>query len=226
VVRRSLWRVALSLDRITRAAWLTAVAAVARARPQQELRWLTHVKPRVKVGRTTDRYGGSVARRVFHSFHFERDSHRVSQVKNMGVVEGQPLLSSNQWEDVKKGGDTAIQKWIDEQMSGKSCVVVLIGNQTAGRKWVNYEFTKAWGDRKGVVGVYIHNLKNLSGYQDTKGGNPFSGFTLCEGKKSLSNVVKAYDPPYSASTSVYDYIKNNLEDWVEEAIKIRNEFTC
>lgn len=163
---------------------------------------------------------------MFHSFHFERDSHRVSQVKNMGVVEGQPLLSSNQWEEVKKGGDSAIQSWIDEQMKGKSCVVVLIGNRTAGRKWVEYEFKKGWGDRKGLVGVYIHKLKNLSGLQDSKGANPFDGFTLCEGKKRLATVVKTYDPPYSTSTSVYDYIKNNLADWVEEAITTRETFSC
>jgi hypothetical protein len=167
-----------------------------------------------------------VARRVFYSFHFARDSHRVSQVKNMGVVEGQPILSSNDWEDVKKGGDDAIKKWIDDEMSGKSCLVVLIGKETAGRKWVNYEIKKAWDDKKGVVGVYIHNLKNLAEDQDTKGGDPFATFTMCEGKKRMSNTVKAYDPPYSTSTDVYNHIKNNLALWVEEAITIRNNFTC
>jgi hypothetical protein len=170
--------------------------------------------------------GVTVARQVFYCFHFARDSHRVSQIKNMGVVEGQPILSSNEWEDVKKGGDAAIKKWIDEEMKGKSCLVVLIGKETAGRKWVKYEIEKAWNDKKGVLGVYIHNLKNLAGLQDTKGGNPFTTFTMCEGKKQMSNIAKAYDPPYSASTSVYDHIKSNLPNWVEEAISIRNNFKC
>jgi len=167
-----------------------------------------------------------MARRVFHSFHYDRDSWRVQQVKQMGVLEGQPLLSSNEWEKIKRGGDASIKKWIEDQMSGKSCVVVLIGSKTAGRKWVEYEFKKAWGDKKGVVGVYIHNLKDKQGYQDAKGSSPFGGFTLCEGKKDFAKVVKAYEPPYSTSTSVYDYIKGNLEDWVEEAIGIRNDFQC
>lgn len=160
-----------------------------------------------------------MARKVFHSFHFKRDSQRVSQVRNMGVIEGQPVLSSNEWEDVKKGGDPAIKAWIDKQMSGKGCVVVLIGSQTAGRKWVKYEIEKGWNDKKGVVGVYIHNLKNLAGTQDSKGKNPFDDFTI--GTKKLSSVVKAYDPPYSSSKNVYDHIKNNLESWVDEAITIR-----
>jgi hypothetical protein len=123
-----------------------------------------------------------LARQVFYSFHFARDSQRVSQVKNMGVVGGQRILSSNDWEDVKKGGNDAIEQWIAEEMKGKSCLVVLIGKETAGRKWVKYEIEKAWNDKKGVVGVYIHNLKNLAGEQDTKGNNPFTTFTMCEGK--------------------------------------------
>ena len=162
-----------------------------------------------------------MARKVFHSFHFKRDSHRVSQVRNMGVIEGQPVLSSNEWEDVKKGGDSAIKAWIDTQMSGKGCVVVLISSQTAGRKWVKYEIEKGWNDKKGVVGVYIHNLKNLASAQDTKGRNPFEDLTIGTSSTKLSTIVKAYDPPYSLSTNVYDHIKNNLEDWVDEAITIR-----
>jgi hypothetical protein len=158
-----------------------------------------------------------MARKVFHSFHYQRDSWRVQQVKNMGVVEGQPLLSSNQWEEIKKGGDATIKKWVNEQMSKKSCVVVLIGSQTAGRKWVKYEIEKGWNDGKGVVGVYIHNLGDSAGNTDYKGRNPFADFTLKDGKK-LSDVVRAYDPP---STSAYKTIDDNLEGWVEEAIDIR-----
>ncbi|WP_229781736.1 TIR domain-containing protein [Agromyces mediolanus] len=161
-------------------------------------------------------------RKVFYSFHYKRDSQRVSQVKNMGVVEGQPILSANKWEEVEGGGEAAIKEWIATEMSGKSCLVVLIGAQTAGRKWVNYEIIKAWNDRKGVLGIHIHNLKNLNGDQDTKGGNPFGGISV--GDKSLSSIVKTYDPPYSTSTYVYSHIKDNLEAWVEDAIAIRARY--
>lgn len=163
-----------------------------------------------------------MARRVFYSFRYRNDSWRVQQVKQMGVVEGQPLLSSNQWEKVKGGGDTQIKGWIDDQMSGKSCLIVLIGTTTAGRKWVKYEIKKAWEDGRGVVGVYIHNLQDEDGNQSSKGRNPFEDFTV--GKKRLSSVAKAYDPPYLSSTNVYFHIKDNLSEWVEKAIKIRNEF--
>jgi hypothetical protein len=165
-----------------------------------------------------------MARKVFHSFHFEQDSHRVSQVRNMGVIEGQQLLSSNDWEEIKKGGNTAIRNWIDGQMSGRSSVVVLIGGATAGRPWIKYEIEKAWNDGKGLVGVHIHNLKNLLGQQSPKGANPFADFTVGPYQTPLTSIVKAYDPPYWSSTDVYAHIKTNLEQWVEEAIEIRKSY--
>ncbi len=165
-----------------------------------------------------------MARRVFNTFHYKTDVHRVSQVRQMGVIEGQPILSSNEWEEVKGQGDSAIKAWIEKQMSGKSCSVVLIGKSTAGRKWVDYEIEKAWNDGRGVVGVYIHNLKDLNGSQSSKGNNPFAGFTVGTDKTPLSSIVKSYDPPYSNSTSVYSHIKDNLETWVEEAIEIRKKY--
>lgn len=164
-----------------------------------------------------------MARRVFHSFHYKRDVDRVAQVRNMGVIEGQPVLSSNDWEAVKRGGDPAIKRWIDEQMKGRSCVVVLIGSQTAGRKWVKYEIENGWNRGKGLVGVYIHNLKDLAGNQSYKGADPFAGFNL--NGMCLSSIVRAYDPPYTTSTYVYAHIKENLEGWAEEAIQIRSTYT-
>ena len=122
-----------------------------------------------------------MSRKVFYSFDFKADSQRVAKVKNMGVVEGQTILSSNEWEDVEAGGDSAIQAWIDEQMTGKWCVILLIGASTAGRTWVNYEIKKAWADGRGLVGVHIHNSTDLSGGQTAKGRNPFSDFTVGDG---------------------------------------------
>lgn len=163
-----------------------------------------------------------MARKAFYSFHYKPDNWRVAQVRNMGLIEGNKIASDNDWEEVKKGGDSAIQEWIDAQIKGKSVVIVLIGENTAGRKWINYEIEKAWNDGKGVLGIHIHKLKNREGKQSEKGSNPFSGFTL--NGVSLDKIVKTYDPPFSTSTYVYDHIKENLEDWIEEAIKIRGDY--
>ena len=93
---------------------------------------------------------------------------------------------------------------------------------SAKRKWISYEISEAWNAGKGVVGVYVHNLKNLAGNQSTKGGNPLSHVTS-DGSK-LSSIAKAYDPPYSTSTNVFSHISDHLADWVEEAITIRSEY--
>lgn len=98
-------------------------------------------------------------RQIFYSFHFDNDVMRVQQVRNMGALEENKPVSANEWEQVKKGGDSAIEKWIDDNMKYRSCVVVLVGEDTANRKWVKHEIKKAWKDGKGVVGIYVHNLK-------------------------------------------------------------------
>ncbi|MEK3714049.1 TIR domain-containing protein [Paenibacillus sp. FSL R7-0333] len=161
-----------------------------------------------------------MARKAFYSFHYKLDNWRASQVRNIGAIEGNASISDNDWEEVKKGGDKAIQNWIDNQLKGRSCTIVLIGEETAGRKWIKYEMEKSWNQSKGVLGIYIHNLKDRDGNQSSKGKNPFDDFTL-NGKK-LSSIVKAYDPPYTTSVNVYNYIKENIESWVQKAIEIRN----
>lgn len=165
-----------------------------------------------------------MTRKSFFSFHYEPDVWRVSQVRNIGLVEGNQPASDNDWEAVKKGGERAIEAWIATQMSGRTCTVVLIGENTAKRKWIDYEITKAWNDGMGVVGVYIHNLKNANGDQSRRGVNPFAHFTVGIGKQDLSTVVKAYDPPMTDSRQVYDHIASNLSSWIEDAVAIRNNY--
>ena len=141
----------------------------------------------------------------------------------MGVLEGNEPALDNDWEEVKRGGDRAIQNWIDGQLKGKSCAIILVGQNTAGRKWIKYEIKKAWDERKGVVGIHIHNLKDHNQRQASKGKNPFETFTIKSDKRKLSNIVKCYDVNSTDSRVVYNTIQNNLSKWIEEAIKIRND---
>ncbi|WP_435656826.1 TIR domain-containing protein [Brucella pituitosa] len=158
-----------------------------------------------------------MTKKCFLSFHYEPDNWRVSQVRQIGAIEEQPLLDSNKWEEIKKKGDDAIEKWIDENMKGKECLIVLVGEKTAGRRWVKHEIKKAWRDGLGVLAIHIHNLKDSNGKQSSKGSDPFAGLTV-DGKAIIGKV---YDPPYLTSTYVYDHIKANIEAWVSEAVKAR-----
>ena len=155
-------------------------------------------------------------RQVFYSFHFDNDVMRMQQIRNIGVVEGNKPVAPNNWEQIKRS-EYAVKKWIDDNMKYKSCVVVLVGSETASRKWVDYEIRKAWNEGKGIFGVYIHNLKDPRTGTCRKGANPFDNVLLKNGQK-LSSLVPCYDPN---SWDAYNDIAKNLENWVDFAIKSR-----
>jgi hypothetical protein len=164
-----------------------------------------------------------MVRSVFYSFHYKPDVVRVSQVRNIGSIEDNKPASDNDWETVISKSDQSIKDWIDGQMRGRSCTVVLIGNETANRKWINHEIVKSWDKGMGVVGIRIHGLKNFSGETTTAGDNPFDYITHSPTGKKLSTIVKCYSPSGTTSKERYDWIKNNLAAAVEEAIAIRKK---
>lgn len=164
-----------------------------------------------------------MARKVFFSFHFEVDNWRTGQVRNIGAIEGNKPVRDNDWEEVKRRGDYAIQNWIDNQLKGTSCIVVLVGSQTASRKWVKYEIQKGWELGKGVAGIYIHNLLDQFQKPSYPGNNPFLQIYVDskKGRINLGNLITIHNPPYNESKYVYWNIESNIESWVEEAIKLR-----
>jgi hypothetical protein len=191
-----------------------------------------------------------MARRVFFSFHYERDVWRATVVRNSWVTKGNYIeagfIDSAEFEKIKKQGDQAIKKWIDEQLEGTSVTVVLIGAETYLRKWVRYEIIKSFDKRNGLLGVYIHNIKDGKGKIDLKGPNPFEyvgifidkngdGF-YCErnGYKwvkfslypdCLLSFNKTYwtGTVYRFQAKLYDWVYGNgyknLADWIEEAAR-------
>lgn len=162
-------------------------------------------------------------RQVFFSFHYKKDAWRASQIKNMGIVDNSSTWSANDWEEVRYKSDSKIKEWIDDQMAMRSCIVVLIGKDTSTRKWIKYEIEKAYELNKGIVGVYIHNLKDEDENQTIKGANPFYNIYNKDGHR-LSNYVECYNPPHSTSKYVYDDIKENLPDYIERAISNKGTY--
>jgi len=157
-----------------------------------------------------------MARRVFFSFHYERDVWRAGQVRNSWVTkkdrEDAGFWDSVAWEEVKKKGEDAIKKWIDNQLNGTSVTVVLIGTETNSRKYVDYEIEASKKKGNGLLGIFIHNIKDSNGKTDTKGENPFDYWYI------TVNDQKKY---YSSIYSTYDWVNNDgynkLGDWVEAA---------
>jgi hypothetical protein len=165
-----------------------------------------------------------MARKVFFSFHFDEDFWRTQQVRNINALEGNPLATPNAWEEVKRKGDAAIKKWIDDEMAGRTCAIVLVGAQTASRKWVTYEISKAWNDGRGVLGIRINKLLNNNGLQSTPGANPFDTVTFTKTQIKLSTVAPLKAPAGVDSKATYATIAANIENWIEEAIKVRADY--
>jgi hypothetical protein len=138
---------------------------------------------------------------------------RVQQIRNIGVIEDNRPVAPNKWEEIKRGGDDAIKKWINQNIDRAECVVVLIGNTTNRSRWVDYEIRRAWHTGKGLAGIYIHNLKDPRTGITTKGPDPFKGVTL-ENGKDLSQYIPVYDPGADA----YNWIAQHIETVVEKGI--------
>ena len=162
-----------------------------------------------------------MARKAFYSFHYTPDNWRAATVRSIGAIEGNKPASDNDWENITKSGDSAIKDWIAAQMYGRSCTVVLVGTNTANRKWINYEIVKSWDDGMGVVGIHIHGLMNSDKKVSARGQNPFGHINYGSTGKKLSSIVKCYNPAGSNSQERYDWIKKHLANAVEEAISIR-----
>ncbi|MBV9633248.1 MAG: TIR domain-containing protein, partial [Methylobacteriaceae bacterium] len=130
-----------------------------------------------------------MARHTFFSFHYERDIWRASQIRNSWVTqdrEAAGFWDKAEWEEIKKKGEAAVHNWIDEQLKGTSVTVVLIGAETSTRTYVDYEITQSHKKKKGILGIYIHNLKDKDQKTGTKGANPFGKWKFTD---SDGNVV-------------------------------------
>jgi hypothetical protein len=120
-----------------------------------------------------------MARRIFFSFHYQRDIFRVNTVRHSDVtkknVEHSGYWDHSLWEETKRKGDAALQKLISDGLTYTSVTVVLAGAETARREWVNYELVKSFERGNGLMTVYINNIKNApSGTIDPRGVDPLS----------------------------------------------------
>jgi len=155
-----------------------------------------------------------MAKRSFFSFHYNQDVWRAGVVRNSWVTqdrEAAGFFDSAEWEKVKKKTDAEIEKWIDGQLMGTSVTVVLIGEKTYGRKWLNYEIRASWARGNGLLGIYIHGIEDKDGNTSSKGKNPFDQWTF---KNKDDKVVQI--PVYNWVT---DDGYKNLGTWIDKAPK-------
>lgn len=156
-----------------------------------------------------------MARRVFFSFHYDRDVWRVGPVRNSQITTDKAgFIDSASWEQLKRNGDEAIKRWITDQLDGTSVTAVLIGAETASRPWVKYEIDESLKRGNGILGIYIHNIEDQDGNIDRKGENPLDKFGITQDAVwiPLSKWYKTYDWKVDRGYT-------NIENWIENAAK-------
>ena len=152
-----------------------------------------------------------MVRKVYFSFDYDRDikSGRANQPKNSWVTKQNgeaTFIDASLWEKTTPKGRSAIKKLIDDGLIGTSVTAVLIGAETYKSECVKYEIEESYKRPNGLLGIYIHNVKDLAGKTDTKGKNPFD----------YADVAGTRYPTYDW---ILDEGYENIATWVEEAAK-------
>lgn len=158
-----------------------------------------------------------MARRVFFSFHYERDIWRANVVRQSWVTqdrEAAGFWDASLWEEAKRSGDEAIKRMIKKGLANTSVTAVLIGAETSSRRWVDHEIKASYGVGNGLLGVYIHNINDQDLRTDSKGSDPFASIYI------ERNNRRVY---FTELYSTYDWLFNdgyeNFSSWVEKAAK-------
>jgi len=154
-----------------------------------------------------------VARKVFFSFHYQMDIWRVNQIRMAHIVEGTAAAGfhdASLWEEAKRKGDDAVHGLINRGLEGTTVTAVLIGSQTANRKYVKYEIDQSIARGNGLLGVYIHDLKDQRGLSSPQGDNPFDRLNWSSNGRKLSTTYRTY---YWSLNLGY----KNFGQWVEDA---------
>lgn len=163
-----------------------------------------------------------MTRKVFFSFHYTRDSHRVSQIRNSNILvqnyQKSTYLDRAAWEQIKRAGSRAIQNWIDNNMLGTSVLVLCFGAETYLRPWVKYELEKAHREGKGILAINMSRMKNMRSETDISGLNPLGYAT--DGK---GNTLINYDKYKTYRWLDFwdnEYGRYHINDWIELAAKL------
>lgn len=142
-----------------------------------------------------------MARRAFFSFKY-KDVSRAMVVRNSWVTQGKEaagFIDAADFEKVKRQGDAAIKRWIDNQLTGTSVTVVLVGQHTCASRWVKYEIEKSIAIGNGLLGIDISKIKDLQGNTSERCGEIPKGYEFY-----LWNKDDGY---------------KNMGDWIEKAAK-------
>ena len=108
-------------------------------------------------------------------------------------------MDAADFEKIKRQGDAAIKRWLDNQLKGTSVTVVLVSSRKCSSRWVRYEIAKSEQIGNGLLGIDISKIKYFFGRTAD----------LC------GTISKGY--PFYLWYKAAEY--NNMGRWIEGAAK-------
>jgi len=126
-----------------------------------------------------------MARYSFFSFSYEDvKNFRVNVVRNSWLhhQDDKTFFDRSIWEEERVKTSSRIKKIIDNGLKGTSVTAVLIGAETAHRRYVKYELVKSFERGNGILGVHINQIRDKYSNTCSKGLNPLDrlGFEISD----------------------------------------------
>lgn len=127
---------------------------------------------------------------TFFSFCYEDvKNFRVNVVRNSWIANNMDdtFVDGSIWEKEKSKDATVIKNLIEDGLKKTSVTAVLIGTDTADRRWVKYEILKSFERGNGLLGIHINRIRNKDKQISAKGSNPFDrlGFQISDDGKKI-----------------------------------------
>ena len=156
-------------------------------------------------------------RRCFFVFDYDNDLWRANQITDLGIVHAAQITDVGivdgaaaagfgdllRWEEAKKKGSEEVRRLIEEALSGTSVTVVLIGEATAGLDYVNDAIEMSIRRNNGLLGIFVHELKDHEGGTSSRGKVPFE-----------HEVAEKLD---AGGYDTHDWDQEKFEEWVNLA---------
>ena len=157
-----------------------------------------------------------MARFVFFSFAYDDvKNFKANVVRNNWLLKNakETFVDGSIWEEAKSKGIQELKDLVEEGLNQTSVTVVLIGETTANRRWVNYEIIKSFERGNGIVGVHINRIRGKTGLTK-RGDNPLKrlGFEVSDDGKKI-NFFELKDRkwrPYSDLLEINNKKNNSI----------------
>lgn len=130
-----------------------------------------------------------MARFVFFSFAYDDvKNFKANVVRQSWLLKNreETFVDGSIWETAITKTDSEIKELIDIGLHKTSVTIVLIGGNTANRRWVNYEIIKSFDKGNGIIGIHINRISGRTG-KTTRGKNPLErlGFQITEDGRKI-----------------------------------------